>query len=135
MLPPILRTYTDAQYGQREIICSVLMLAALVWFVVLYATSWRIGVLTPAAAVFAGAAFGCYRARHTERGLWMLALFVGVCVVSFYLLALIMNLRDALAGQAPIGWLALDVAGCTALVTITARASWTVVVQNRQLSL
>jgi len=134
MLPPILKPYSEAQYDRRESVCGVLMLSAIAWLVVMYFTTWRIGVLTAVAAVFAGAAFGCYMNRRTERGVWMLALFVGVCVVAFYVLALVMNLRDVLAGRGPVGRLALDIAGATALVTVTARASWTVVVQNRKLS-
>lgn len=134
MIPPIFKPYTEAQYARREVWCSVLMLVGMAWLATLAVSGWRMGLMTALAAVFAGAAFGCYRTRKTERGVWMLALLVGGGVVVFLAFAAVMRVLDMRAGRGgdPL-WLAVDVAGATVLATITARASWTVVVQNRAL--
>lgn len=131
---PLFKPYTEAQYARRELLCSILMLAAFAWLIALYFTGWRIGVLSAVAAVFAGAAFGCYRSRRTERGVWMLALFIGACVTGFWALAMVMQVLDAIAGRGGgTTWLSIDAALTTTIVAMTARASWTVVVQNRAL--
>jgi hypothetical protein len=100
----------------------------------LVVSGWRVGILSALAAVFAGAAFGCYRTRKTERGVWMLAGLIGGGVVAFLAFATVMRLRDMVAGRGgdPL-WLAVDIAVATVPATIAARASWTVVVQNRAL--
>ncbi len=135
MLPAVFKPYTEAEYAVRERVCFVLFLAAFVWLLIAFPTGWRTLMISSLAAVFTGATFGCYVSRENERGVWMLALLCGCGVSAFYIFTVAMEVRDVLKGHAPlVWWLAVDVAVAGPIVTIAARASWTVFLQNWALS-
>jgi hypothetical protein len=65
----------------------------------------------------------------------MLALFFGVSGAAFYILCVAMTVRDRLQGKAPsTALLALDIATSVIVLVLSIRASWTVFIQNRELS-
>lgn len=135
MLRTIFRPYTEEQYHARQTLIFILMPLGLVSFVAARYFATPIGLLTAVAVVFAGAAFGCYLRRSTEHGLWMLALFVGVCLFAFYALAIAMEIRDWFQRRTPTPlWLYADLSIAGLVCTVAARASWTVFLQNRRLS-
>ncbi len=92
-------------------------------------------LVTTMATVFTGAVFGMFAKRKTERGLWMLALLVGIGTAAFYLLILGMELWDWWRGAiSPPWWVAVDFAAALIFVKIAIRASFTVFLQNKGLS-
>lgn len=130
----LFKPYTEAEYQRREVLCVILAALGLIWLVTAGLTGWHFGVITSMASVGAGAAFGSYMSRHTERGIWMLALLFGSGAAFFYLFAIAMEVRDHLQRRTPPPWwLAMDASIACMIVHIIVRASWTVVRQNRHL--
>ncbi|MBU6412399.1 MAG: hypothetical protein KGS45_02910 [Planctomycetes bacterium] len=126
----LFKPYSEHEYQRREVLCVILMALGLIWLVTVGLTGWHVGIITSMASVGAGAAFGSYMSRHTERGIWMLALLFGSCAAFFYLFAIAMEIRGHLQRRTPPPWwLAMD----AAIACMIVRASWTVVRQNRQL--
>ena len=129
----IFSAYPEREYRRLQALSRWLMLAGMAWCVLLLSKGWTVGFLTAISWVYMGAIFGSYLKRSTERGLWMLAALFGVGTAAFYLLAIAMSVRDALAHASSAWWIALDATAAGWGVVVAIRASWTVLVQNRRL--
>lgn len=135
MLPSFLKPLDDAQYERLEVLAPFYGFAGMLgaWLCVKF--KLPAGLLTCLSCVWLMAAVGSYMSRRTERGIWMLALFFGVSGAAFYILCVAMTVRDRLQGKAPsTALLALDIATSVIVLVLSIRASWTVFIQNRELS-
>jgi len=133
---PLLRMFkplTEREYRRWEARASLAGLAALLSWAAMWYFGPGPGIATSMFAVYLMACFGCFEKRHSEPGLWMLALLTGGMAFTFWALFAFHGIRDMIRGARPSPILiSLDILGMTLFLQWAVRLSWTVFCINRR---
>lgn len=130
----LFKPLTEPQYRRWHYAAPWFMLGGLTWLGVHLAGKTSVGLATAFQAAIMGLAWLVYLMRHREKGVWMVAVMVWVFAALIVVLHTFASLGKTPRVMPPTPTRdVLDQIGAVILMTWTARASWTVIKQNRTL--